>query len=130
MNRPLGQSLKEKSGATIVEFGLTAPLFIALLVGVIEIGLALWTQFGLQYGSEAAARCASINATDCGTSDQVTAYAASHVFGLSLPTSVFSLSTPSCGKQVSANYTYRFYTLFFGTPTVMLAARSCFPSAS
>jgi hypothetical protein len=121
---------KEKSGATIVEFGLTAPLFIALLLGVIEIGVAVWTQFGLQYGSEAAARCASINPTDCGTSDQVAAYAASHAFGLSLSPSVFSLSTPGCGNQVAANYTYRFYTLFFGSPTVALTARSCFPAAA
>ena len=84
------RSLSQNSGTTLVEFGLTAPLFIALLVGVIEIGLALWTQFGLQYGSEAAARCASIDTTNCGTSQQVATYAANHAFGLSLPASVFS----------------------------------------
>ena len=122
--------LSQKSGSTMVEFGLTAPLFIALLVGVVEIGLVLWMQFGLQYGSEAAARCASIDTTDCGTSDQVATYAASHALGLSLPSSVFTISTPSCGNQVAAVYTYRFYTLFFGTPTVALTARSCFPAGS
>jgi Flp pilus assembly protein TadG len=122
------RSIRETGGATAVELALTLPLFLALFVGVIQIGLVLWTQFGLQYGSEAAARCASINTGTCGTSDQIVAYAANHALGLSLPDSVFSASTPSCGNQVSASYNYTFYTLLFGTPGVTLTARSCFPS--
>ena len=128
MNRYLGASAKAEGGSSAIEFAMTAPIFLALVFGAIEMGLVLWTQFGLQYGSEAAARCASIDATDCGTPDQVASYAASHALGLSLPSSVFSLSTASCGNQVSANYTYRFYTFFFGKPSVTLAAKSCFPS--
>jgi Flp pilus assembly protein TadG len=103
------------------------PLFLALLIGVIQVGLALWTQFGIQYGSEAAARCAAVDAASCGTSDQITAYAASHALGLSLPTSAFTFSSPGCGNQVSASYVYSFNTLFLGTPSVTLSARSCFP---
>jgi len=119
--------MRENSGATAVEFALTMPLFLALLIGGVQLGLALWLQFGLQYGSEAAARCASITTTTCGTSDQIAAYAANHALGLSVPSSAFSVSTPSCGNQVSASYPYTFYTLLFGAPTVTLAARSCFP---
>jgi len=119
--------MRENSGATAVEFALTMPLFLALLIGGVQFGLALWTQFGLQYGSEAAARCASITTTTCSTSGQIAAYAANHALGLSVPSSAFSVSTPSCGNQVSASYPYTFYTLLFGTPTLTLTARSCFP---
>ena len=110
-----------------MELALTMPLFAALLVGCVQLGLALWTQFGLEYGSDAAARCASVDATTCGTSDQIAAYAANHAFGLSLPASTFSFSAAGCGNQVFASYRYSFYTLFFGTPNVTLTARSCFP---
>ncbi len=127
MKMQLRSSIRENSGATAVELALTMPLFLGLLIGCIQLGLALWTQFGLQYGSEAGARCASIDTTTCGTSDQIASYAASHAFGLSLPSSAFTVSTPSCGNQVSASYPYTFYTLLFRTPTVTLTARSCFP---
>jgi Flp pilus assembly protein TadG len=58
---------RNKDGTTAVEFAMTAPLFVALLLAVIEGGLMLWTQLGIQHGSEAAARCASVNATACAT---------------------------------------------------------------
>jgi Flp pilus assembly protein TadG len=129
MKHPLRKSISENSGATAVELALTMPLFLALLMGVIQIGLALWTQFGIQYGSEAAARCASVDAASCGTSDQIATYAAGHALGLSLPKSAFSVSIPSCGNQVSASFVYRFNTLLLGTPSVTLSARSCFPAS-
>ncbi|HEX3432373.1 MAG TPA: TadE family protein [Rhizomicrobium sp.] len=120
--------LSKDSGATAVEFAITFPLFLVLLTGIIEIGLAAWSQFGLQYGAEAAVRCASVNTTTCATPDQIASYAASHALGLSFPSSVFTIATASCGNQVSASYAYPFYTLVFGTPTVTLTARSCFPA--
>lgn len=122
------RSMGETGGATFVEFALTAPLFLALVFGAIQMGLALWTQFGLQYGSEAAARCASVTPATCGTADQISDYAASHALGLSLPGSVFTAVASDCGNQVSATYNYVFYTLFFGAPTLTLTARSCFPA--
>ena len=127
MKKQLRSSARESGGATAVEFALTMPLFLGLLVGCIQLGLALWTQFGLQYGSEAAARCASIDTTTCSTPDQTASYAASHALGLSLPSSAFTVSTPGCGNQISASYPYTFYTIVFGTPSVTLTARSCFP---
>ena len=119
--------MRDNSGATAVELALTMPLFLALLIGCVQIGLLLWTQFGLQYGSEAAARCASINTTTCNTSAQIASYAANHALGLSVPTNAFTVSSPSCGNQISASYPYTFYTLVAGAPTVTLKARACFP---
>jgi Flp pilus assembly protein TadG len=52
---------KDTRGAAIVEFTVTLPLFMLLTFGIIEAGLLLWTQAGLQHGVEVATRCASVN---------------------------------------------------------------------
>jgi Flp pilus assembly protein TadG len=122
--------LTDQSGSTAVEFGLTAPIFIALLFGIIQCALALWTQYGLQYGAEAAARCASVNTTTCSSASSTASYAASHALGLTVPASTFTASAPSCGNLVKASYVYTFMTPFFRTPKVTLKAQSCFPSGS
>jgi Flp pilus assembly protein TadG len=119
--------LADESGATAVEFALTAPIFIALLFGIIECGLALWTQFGLQYGTEAAARCASIDTTTCSSASAIASYAAGNALGLTVPASTFTATTPSCGNLVQASYVYTFLTSYFGKPRVTLTAQSCFP---
>ena len=48
-------------GAAIVEFTVTLPFFLLLMFGLIQAGLLLWTQAGLQHGVEVATRCASVN---------------------------------------------------------------------
>jgi Flp pilus assembly protein TadG len=44
--------LRDQSGASALEFGLTAPVFFLFIFGVIEVGLLFWTQIGLQHGAE------------------------------------------------------------------------------
>ena len=48
-------------GGTLVEFTVTLPFFLLLMFGLIQAGLLLWTQAGLQHGVEVATRCASVN---------------------------------------------------------------------
>ena len=120
--------LRNVGGATIVEFALTAPVFMALLFGVADAGIALWTQFGLQYGVEAAARCAAVSPGTCGNSTQIATYAANNALGLSVPTSTFTVTAANCGNQVQANYAYAFSVPGVHLPTITLSAQSCFPS--
>jgi Flp pilus assembly protein TadG len=121
MRRP-ARFIADQRGATAVEFALTAPAFFALLFGALQGGLMLWTQLGLQHAVERAARCAAVNTTVCGTQDQVQTYAVSQGLANSGNAGVFTLTTESCGKAVSATASVRFVTT-----TVNLAARSCFP---
>ena len=123
----LGQIYRDERGTTAVEFAMTAPLFFMILLGVIEAGLLTWTRAGLQHATEMAARCATVNATTCGTASGTQNFAVQQAFGLSMAPSVFSVSTPACGNQVSATYTYQFITTYFGTPSLTLSAQSCFP---
>jgi len=51
----------------------------------------------------------------------------SESFGLSIPSSTFTVTTPACGNQVNASYVYSFITMAFGSPSVTLTAQSCYP---
>jgi Flp pilus assembly protein TadG len=123
----LARMYRDARGSSAVEFGLTVPVFLALMMGVIETGLLMWAQIGLQHGAEAAARCATINTTTCGSTSATQTYAAQQAFGLNPPSSVFTVSTPSCGNQVSASYSFQFITSYLGMSALTLSARSCFP---
>ncbi|MFL5237468.1 MAG: TadE/TadG family type IV pilus assembly protein [Rhizomicrobium sp.] len=118
---------KNREGAAAVEFGFTAPMFMLLIWVMIESGLALWTQFGLQNGVEAAARCATVDSVTCPDAAAIQAYAASNTLGMTIPVSAFSYSVIGCGDKVSASYSYAFFTRYLGVPGVTLKAFSCYP---
>jgi Flp pilus assembly protein TadG len=118
----------ESGGATAVEFAFTAPLFLALIFGILQAGLALWTQFGLENAVEAAARCSSVSPTTCSSASTIATYAAANTLGVAIPKSSFAYSKPSCGNQVAGTYTYNYLTHYFGASAVTLSAQACFPN--
>jgi TadE-like protein len=119
----------DQAAASAIEFAMTLPIFLFVFFAVIEGGLLMWTQLGLQNGVEKAARCASINTALCGNASAVQNYAARYSYGLNPPPSVFSLTNAACGNQVSASFTYKFFTYVFRSPSITLTAQSCFPSS-
>jgi Flp pilus assembly protein TadG len=117
--------LDDIRGATALEFGITAPIFVMLVVGIVQAGLILWTQLGLQQGVEMGARCASVDAILCGTTSAIQNYAAQETYGVNPPPSTFVVATLSCGTQVSASYALPILSDYFDVAT--LHAQSCFP---
>jgi len=117
--------LNDVRGAAAIEFGITAPVFIFLVIATIESGLMLWTQLGLQQGVEMGARCAGIESTVCSSTSATQNYASQQTYGVSPPASIFTVTDSSCGKQVSANYDFPILWASFGTIT--LKAQACFP---
>jgi uncharacterized membrane protein len=118
--------LRDLAGAAAVELAITAPVFLMLLLGLAEAGMLTWTQAGLQYAVESAARCASVDSVSCGSPQQVQAFAARKTLGVGVPASSFTITQAACGNLVLASYPYQLVTVFFGTPTVNLTAESCF----
>jgi len=114
-------------GATALEFALCAPAFFMLVMGIVELGLLVWIQLALQQGVEAAARCASINTNTCANAAQIQTYAAAQSYGLSPPTTAFTVTAPACGNMVQASYTPNFLPNF-PIPSRTLTAQACFPS--
>ena len=117
---------KDVRGSAAVEVAFTCMGLLIFLFGIIELGFAMWLQSALDYSVAEAARCASVNSTLCGTTSQIQSYAADRS-GASFDSSIFSVSTPSCGNQVSASYplTLTIPTITF---SVTLGAQACYPS--
>jgi Flp pilus assembly protein TadG len=114
-------------GTTAVETALVLPAFLFLLFAVVEAGLLFWTQSSLQFAVEAAARCAAVNATQCGSNSAIQSYAASQVLGITVSSSSFSVSQPSCGYLISISYPFSFLSSELFPWTVTLNAQSCHP---
>jgi Flp pilus assembly protein TadG len=140
----------DTQGSTLVEFTLTLPIFLLLMFGIVQAGLLLWTQVGLQHGVEMAARCASVNyaanqagltkscfsptAPSAVTQSIVQSYAAKNSYGLNLPASIFTvapLNTAKCGSntgnKVTATYQFNLIHYVFRTFFMTLSAQSCYP---
>ena len=121
-----GGFLRNRDGGTAIEFALTAPVFFLLVIGAVEVGLLCWAQVALQQGSEAAARCATVNKTVCGSAAQIKSYASAQSYGLAPPVTAFTVSTPACGNRVQASYSPPFVNAFVMSG-VTLTASACFP---
>lgn len=118
---------RDVQGSTLIEFSLLLPVFLVLAVGIMQGGQILWTQAALQHAVDMAARCASVNATSCGTPALVQAYAATQAYGVPLPADTFTASAAPCGSQVVASYDFAFQTALFPSATISLSASSCYP---
>jgi Flp pilus assembly protein TadG len=102
-------------GGALVEFTVTVPLFLSLTFGLVQAGLLLFTQSGLQHGVESAARCASVNysanqlglsqscftvsgtavAPNAVTNANIKQYAAQHSWGIVPSSSSFTIACPA-----------------------------------
>ena len=122
----MAQFFRDRNGGTAVEFALTAPVFFMMVIGGLQVVLLCWAQLALQQGSEAAARCATVNKTVCGNASQIKTYASAQSFGLSPGASVFTVSTAACGNMVQASYAPPFLNGFV-IPSMTLTASACFP---
>jgi TadE-like protein len=135
-------------GGALVEFSVVLPFFLLLTFGLIQAGLLLWTQAGLQHGVEVATRCASVNysanqlglntscfnvAPSAVTNDTIKQYALDHSFGLVPSISSFTVTetlptTPgicptNIGYVVTASAPYNLINYIF---SVTLTATSKF----
>jgi Flp pilus assembly protein TadG len=142
-------------GSALVEFTVTFPFFLLLMFGLLQAGLLLYTNTGLQHGVERAARCASVNysakqigltqscfavaPTDV-TDTTIKQYAAQSSWGLVPSSDSFIVHSPpdanaNCGTDTNGNVVPGFVVTVSSTPnllryifpSVTLNAKSCFP---
>lgn len=110
-----------------MELGIILSLFLAMLLGIINVAMILWTLGSLHFAAETAARCAAVGSSSC---TDPAAYALDHYYGVSLGgTNPFSYNSPSagCGNTVTASYTYSLVIPLIGTYSVPLSATACSP---
>jgi Flp pilus assembly protein TadG len=115
---------RSDSGNAAVEFALVLPALAMLIVGGLYVGLLVYSAAGLHYAVEQAARCYSVNISQCNSASATQTYALNNYYGVSSPT--FTASTPSCGHQVSATLAF-VLNAAVASWNVPLTATACFP---
>ncbi len=121
----------DRRGVTTLEVAIVFPVFILMVLGVLDFSRALWLQGALQSAVEQAARCAAVDTVTCGSATQIESYAAGKVAGFAMPASVFTATAAACGQQVSASYPFTFIPSNmppFNTISLTLTAQSCRPT--
>ena len=117
---------RDQHGTTAVDFGLIAPVFIALLVGTMGLCVALFLIGSLHFAVEDGARCASVKTTICADGPTTVAYTQSRYLGPSGVTPTFTYAAAACGNSVTASITYSVNVLF-KTLVIPISATACFP---
>jgi Flp pilus assembly protein TadG len=132
LRRGIIRSTSGCRGSVALEYGLIAPLLLALVLGIIDTGRLIWTYTTLYRATEAAARCGAINTTTCATAAQIKAYAVTEAWGLTIDASAFTVAAQSCGLQVQASYAFNSiipgFDLVAPIGLVTLQTKACYPS--
>jgi hypothetical protein len=111
---------RSESGAVLVEFAILFPIMILLVIGGIDVGLAMVEANRLNFAVEAGARCQAISSPSCPTPAATVTYASSDA---GLPGAVFTVGAAPCGVQVVGTY---LHTSFY-IPNITLNANACYP---
>lgn len=113
--------LRDEKGVSAVEFALVGPVFLALLLGVIQCSLLVFTQASLHYAVQKGVRWAALQTCD----HSAVSYAVRHYFGPGA-TPEFTCASMACGRVMTATVTYSLSVVLYHKD-IPLSATSCFP---
>jgi Flp pilus assembly protein TadG len=130
LNSSMGRLLRDGHGGAAVEMALVFPFLCLMILGAIDAGWMLWSSSTLDFAVEEAARCAAVDATNCGTTSNVQGVAVGKAMGLSMNASDFTVTSPACGKKVTATYVFPFLMPFSTNFNISIPAASCYPLPS
>jgi Flp pilus assembly protein TadG len=118
-----------RAGSIAIEMAILLPLVLAVMLGLMEFGRAIWTQATLDYAVEAAARCGAINTVLCASSSDTQSYAASRAVGLTLNPAIFTVTPAACGMQVSATLPFALVAPSLLPFSITLTSSACYPTS-
>ena len=116
---------RDEFGGGAAEFAIVVLPFAALIFAIIHLCLLFFANQSLQYATEAAARCYSVDSINCGTTGAVQTYASGHYGGPNI-SAVFTPSTGGCGHTVAGAGSYTVNAVVY-RKTINLNATACFP---
>ena len=115
-----------KSGHSAVEFAFIAPALMMFIFGIMEVGRVMWLQNALNYSVVEAARCVSNSPSTCGSASAAQSFAANRS-GATFDTSVFTVTTASCGNRVTASYNV-VLDIPYANWSTTLTSQACYPT--
>ena len=117
---------RSPSGNAAVELAFILPAVLLFVLGIMEVGRVMWLQNALNYSVVAAARCKSNAPDTCGTAAQTQSFAADQA-GAGFDSSVFTVTTASCGNKVTATYPVTLDIPYVNLSTT-LTSQACYPT--
>jgi len=112
-------------GGGAAEFALVLLPFAALIYAIIHLCLLFYANQTLQFATEAAARCYSVDSINCSTTGAVQLYAAGRYKGPNI-TPTFAATATGCGHTVNGSGSYQLNAVVVNV-SVPLTATACFP---
>ena len=114
-------------GATAVEFGIVAPLFLSMTLGLMEMGRAMWIKASMQYAVERTTRLYMVSNST--TTAVLTTYAASELASVGVSqtvtfTAVADTSTTPDTMTITGTFTFETIVPFIPIPDITLTALS------
>lgn len=123
MMRPAELLRRDEAGVGTVEFALTFPLFLLIIIGALELGASFLSSAGLRHGVNEAGRYATIYPTP--TDDQIRAHMSGRAFGV-MPSHIQATIERGEDKKlgpymvISARYEHQSLSSFAGFTGVTL----------
>lgn len=118
---------RDESGSGAAEFVMVLIPFMAMIFAIIYGSLMFYANQTLQYATEAAARCYSVDAGNCSTTGNVQTYALNHYKGPNIGASFTPQPVPTgCGHTVTGTGSFKINVVVFST-TLPMNATACFP---
>jgi Flp pilus assembly protein TadG len=116
---------RDELGGSAAEFAIVVLPFGALIFAIIHLCMLFYANQSLQFATEAAARCYSVDSTNCSTIGAVQTYASGRYAGPNIG-AVFTPTASGCGHTVVGvgNYTVNAVVI---RKTVTLNSTACFP---
>jgi Flp pilus assembly protein TadG len=139
---------RRSAGSTAVEFAIVCSALLALLFGLLDIGLVLWTKAAMQAAATLTARCAALGTTACANAQQyaVNTVATWSMTGMVGTGNVWVQTNATCtstqgnvtaGKNTVVTITSTYWVnglvqtglIPAGLASVTLNASACYPNA-
>jgi Flp pilus assembly protein TadG len=96
---------RNQRGVAAVEFGIIAPIFIAMLVGIVDLGRYMWTLNTMQYAVDQSVRAGVVQKL---TDDEVKNLVKSSLTGLDPAGVTVDVVSGASTLSITADMTYAF----------------------
>jgi Flp pilus assembly protein TadG len=126
--RAVGVRALGDAGTAALEYAILLPVLLMMILGAMDAGRVIWLQVTLERAVEAAARCAAINTTICGSASAIQTYAASQAFGTTIAASQFAATSATCGANVTGTLPFAFVVPWISKRKITLSATACYPA--
>jgi Flp pilus assembly protein TadG len=131
MRNTLRHFIGNRRAATAVEFALVSPIFLIMIIGIFEMGRAMWIKSSLQYAVEETTRYAIVNTS--ATTTELSNYALAELsdIGMNITGASFTATQSVSGSityiSITGSYTFSVLVPLVPFPDTVLSAKSRVP---